>query len=114
VESVCDAGWRGAVVRPAPVDLADYSPGCALLSVLAAPMRLAIVVELDREPLCVHELVDTLGVSQTLVSQHLRVLRDAGLVQARRKGREVSYTLTDHRAASIAHAAVRHRVAARA
>ena len=40
-----------------------------------------------------HELVRVLGKSQPLVSQHLRVLKDAGLVGATRSGREVVYSL---------------------
>ena len=48
-----------------------------LLRVLAAPVRLAIVTELAEQPRYVHELVDRLGLSQPLVSSHLRVLRGA-------------------------------------
>lgn len=43
----------------------------------------------------VTELVDALGVSQPLVSQHLRVLRSSGLVRARRRGREMIYANSD-------------------
>ena len=46
-----------------------------LLKVLAAPARLAIVMELADQPRFVHELVERLGMSQPLVSSHLRVLR---------------------------------------
>lgn len=41
----------------------------------------------------VHELVRDLGKSQPLISQHLRVLRQSGLVTATRQGREVVYSL---------------------
>src|SRR5689334_15499106 len=50
-----------------------------LLKVLAAPARLAIVMELADQPRFVHELVERLGMSQPLVSSHLRVLRGARL-----------------------------------
>ncbi len=63
-----------------------------LLKVLAAPARLAIVTELAQQPRYVHELVDRLGMSQPLVSQHLRVLRGARLVGVERHGREAVYT----------------------
>ena len=43
--------------------------------------------------LCVHQLVDALGVTQPLVSQHLRVLKQAGIVDSERSGREVTYSL---------------------
>ncbi|WP_231895147.1 ArsR/SmtB family transcription factor, partial [Gordonia sp. 852002-10350_SCH5691597] len=50
-----------------------------LLRALASPMRIAIVLALQEDARCVHELVGSLGVSQPLVSQHLRVLKDAGV-----------------------------------
>lgn len=54
------------------------------LRVLAEPLRWRIVELLSREELCVCHLVEELGVSQPLVSHHLRVLRDAGLVDGER------------------------------
>jgi ArsR family transcriptional regulator, zinc-responsive transcriptional repressor len=79
-----------------------------LLKTLAAPVRLALLVVLASGPRCVHELVDELGVSQPLVSQHLRVLRAARLVAAERRGREVVYRLVDEHVADIVDAAIRH------
>ena len=79
-----------------------------LLKTLAAPVRLALLVVLNSGPRCVHELVDELGVSQPLVSQHLRVLRAARLVEAERRGREVVYRLVDEHVAEIVEAAIRH------
>ena len=46
--------------------------------------------------------------TQPLVSQHLRVLRGAGVVRTRRRGREIAYSLTDQHLAHIAIDAVRH------
>ena len=79
-----------------------------LLKTLAAPVRLAILVELGEGPRCVHELVDALGVSQPLVSQHLRVLRAARLVESERRGREVAYSLADEHVGHIVSDAIRH------
>lgn len=79
-----------------------------LLRALTAPVRLALIVELEHSARCVHELVGTLGVSQSLVSQHLRVLRGAGLVTFERRGREVTYRLTDDHVAHIVRDAIRH------
>jgi DNA-binding transcriptional ArsR family regulator len=53
------------------------------LQVLAEPRRLAIVELLREGERAVGELVDRLGVSQPAVSKHLRVLKDAGLVDVR-------------------------------
>jgi len=79
-----------------------------LLKVLAAPARLAIVAELAAQPRFVHELVDRLGLSQPLVSQHLRVLRGAHLVGVERLGREAVYSLADQHVAHIVADAVQH------
>lgn len=79
-----------------------------LLRALAAPLRLAIVTELAAGSRCVHELVDAVGAAQPLVSQHLRVLKGAGVVSARRRGREITYTLTDEHIAHIVADAVSH------
>jgi ArsR family transcriptional regulator, zinc-responsive transcriptional repressor len=79
-----------------------------LLRSLGAPHRLAIVLELTHGPRCVHELVDLLGISQSLASQHLRVLRTTGLVSGARQGKETLYTLTDEHVARIAMDALTH------
>jgi DNA-binding transcriptional ArsR family regulator len=55
----------------------------AALHVLAEPRRLRILELLREGERPVGELVDGLGVSQPAVSKHLRVLKDAGLVEAR-------------------------------
>jgi ArsR family transcriptional regulator, zinc-responsive transcriptional repressor len=85
-----------------------YEAAGELLKVLSAPARLAIVSELAEQPRFVHELVELLGMSQPLVSQHLRVLRGARLVGVRRQGREAVYSLADQHVAHIVADAVHH------
>jgi len=69
----------------------------ALFSALADPTRLKLLKLLcsQHEPdaLCVGALTGLLGVSQPAVSQHLRVLRSAGLVKGERRGYRVHYTV---------------------
>ncbi|HME48271.1 metalloregulator ArsR/SmtB family transcription factor [Mycobacterium sp.] len=79
-----------------------------LLRALAAPVRIAIVLQLRESARCVHEIVDALGAPQPLVSQHLRILKAAGVVAGERSGREVLYRLVDHHLADIVAAAVTH------
>ncbi|CPR01405.1 ArsR family transcriptional regulator [Mycobacterium bohemicum DSM 44277] len=79
-----------------------------LLRALAAPVRIAIVLQLRESQRCVHELVDALGVPQPLVSQHLKILKAAGVVSGERSGREVLYRLADHHLAHIVVDAVAH------
>ena len=69
--------------------------GAELLKAMAHPLRLSLLAALVDEPKCVHELVDSSGSTQPLVSQHLRVLRGANLVRSERRGREVVYTVAD-------------------
>lgn len=86
----------------------SYDGATELLKALAHPIRLLLVEELSNAPRCVHELVTASGAAQPLVSQHLRVLRQAGLVTASRRAREVVYALADEHVAHIVHDAVRH------
>ena len=66
-----------------------------VLKTLASPRRLEILHELARGPIEVGRLAETIGASQPNVSQHLAVLRSAGIVEAERDGREVRYRLVD-------------------
>jgi DNA-binding transcriptional ArsR family regulator len=90
------------------VDPTAYDAAAALLKALVAPLRLALVDLLAEAPLCVHELVAALDVPQPLVSQHLKVLRSAGLVATTRRGREVVYRLADDHVAHVVRDAVAH------
>jgi DNA-binding transcriptional ArsR family regulator len=85
-----------------------YAAAGELLRALSAPLRIRIVTELAGGARCVHELVDALGAAQPLVSQHLKVLRAAGVVRGERRGREIAYTLTDEHVAHIVADAVAH------
>ncbi|NPA90970.1 MAG: winged helix-turn-helix transcriptional regulator [Chloroflexi bacterium] len=64
---------------------------------LSHPVRLAILNMLDEDGLYVTDLARTLGRLQANISQHLMVLRDAGLVVAEREGMNVRYKLAHPR-----------------
>jgi ArsR family transcriptional regulator len=66
-----------------------------VLKVLASPLRLEILHRLADGPLEVSRIAAAIGVSQPNASQHLSVLRTAGLVEADRHGREIRYGLVD-------------------
>ncbi len=61
---------------------------------ICEPTRTQIVRVLSAGPLSVGELAATLDRSKSATSQHLRVLRDAGIVTSHRRGRGVIYSLT--------------------
>jgi DNA-binding transcriptional ArsR family regulator len=65
-----------------------------ILRALAVEKRLEAVRLLARRTLCVGALSNRLGISAGAVSQHLRVLRDAGLVEADRRGYFIHYRVT--------------------
>ena len=77
-----------------------------LFKALSDPTRLRLVKLLGKQPpddhsetcdghgfLCVNALAHRLGVSQSAVSQHLRILRQTGLVRGERRGHFVHYSL---------------------
>ncbi|WP_309050943.1 metalloregulator ArsR/SmtB family transcription factor [Streptomyces sp.] len=64
-----------------------------LIRVLADPLRLRIVTLLARETLCTTHLVEETGARQTNLSNHLRVLREAGVVDTEPCGRFTYYRL---------------------
>jgi DNA-binding transcriptional ArsR family regulator len=62
-----------------------------VFNAVAEPQRRAILEFLAGDERSVNEIVDALEVAQPSISKHLRVLRDVGLVRARRDGRQMMY-----------------------
>ena len=74
----------------------------AALRALADPVRLAVVDELAGHGACACELRAQLNLSAPLLSHHLRVLREAGLVSCRKVGRRVEVELDRDALARVA------------
>jgi DNA-binding transcriptional ArsR family regulator len=71
---------------------------------LADPGRLALLLGIHAVPdICVSDLAVAAGMSDTAVSQALRLLRTAGLVEARKDGRVMRYRLVDDTAHRLLH-----------
>ena len=66
-----------------------------VLKVLSSPLRLEILHRLADGPLEVSRIAAAIGATQPNASQHLSILRAAGLVEADRHGREIHYGLVD-------------------
>ena len=66
-----------------------------LFRLLGDPSRLRIVVSCLRTPLAVSDIADRLGLSVSLVSHHLRLLKGARLVRPDRQGKQVFYRADD-------------------
>ena len=73
-----------------------------LMRVLADPVRLQIVTLLAEETLCSTHLIEETGVRQTNLSNHLKVLREAGVVETEPCGRFIYYKLRADVIASLA------------
>ena len=65
------------------------------LRALGHPTRLRLVHRLSVDSFCVSELQQAVRQSQSNVSQHLRILRDCGVVRTERRGNAASYLLAD-------------------
>jgi DNA-binding transcriptional ArsR family regulator len=84
-----------------------------VLRVLANSSRLELLHLLARGPTEVGRLAALIGASQPNVSQHLAILRSAGLVEPDRHGREIRYRLTDPdvlRACEVMQGVIRRRI----
>jgi ArsR family transcriptional regulator len=80
---------------------AELVPAARIFKALAHPGRLAILRRLLESECCVSEAEDCLGISQPNVSQHLKILKDAGLIAGRREKTRVCYRIADERVGRI-------------
>jgi len=81
--------------------MTDQPDRLTALRALAEPVRLQLVDELAREDACACELRERLGLSAPLLSHHLRVLREAGLVRTRKSGRRLEVELVAEALAAV-------------
>jgi DNA-binding transcriptional ArsR family regulator len=70
----------------------DIEDAAFLLSALANKQRLAVVHAVKGREIGVNDLANSLGLSQSALSQHLKILRDAKLVQTRRQAQNIYYS----------------------
>ncbi len=68
-----------------------------ICSALADPRRILILYALNDKPSNVSDIAEALGISQPTASRHLNLLRERGLVTAKREGQSVVNTLADNR-----------------
>lgn len=67
------------------------------LKAIAHPLRLKILCVLGEGEVCVQDIVDVVGTSQSNISQHLAILRDKGVLQTRKDANRVYYRVGDQR-----------------
>lgn len=66
-----------------------------VMKALSDPNRVKIIKLLQRRVLCVCEIQETLGLAQSTVSKHLKILEEAGLISYLKEGPWVNYRLAD-------------------
>ncbi|HEY6897663.1 MAG TPA: metalloregulator ArsR/SmtB family transcription factor [Rhodocyclaceae bacterium] len=67
------------------------------LKSIAHPLRLKILCVIGGEEVCVQDIVDAVGTSQSNISQHLAILREKGVLHTRKDANRVYYRVADQR-----------------
>ncbi len=105
LETTC--GAEGTLSQTLPAE-AVTEETARLLKGFANETRLRILCLLRGREVCVHDIVEALGMSQSAISHQLRTLRDARLVSHRREGRHVYYRLSDDHVREMLENALTH------
>jgi ArsR family transcriptional regulator, arsenate/arsenite/antimonite-responsive transcriptional repressor len=85
--------------------MVDAEKLAGIFKLFSVEARIRIVRALKRRAMCVTEITSQLGISQEATSQHLRVLRDAGIVWFQKRGFHIYYSL-DKQNMALMHKAV--------
>jgi ArsR family transcriptional regulator len=81
---------RNLMIAPSILTSSHVTAGFHALS---EPLRIQVLELLRTQELCVCELCESLGITQSKLSFHLKTLKEAGLVRARQDGRWIYYSL---------------------
>jgi len=76
---------------------ADIERASRSLKAMSHPLRLKILCTLGEQEVSVQDIVDQVGTSQSNISQHLAILRDKGILAARKDANRVYYRVSDGR-----------------
>lgn len=68
-----------------------------ICSAISEPNRILLIYAVAEKPSNVNGLAETVGISQSAASRHLKLLHERGLIQAQRDGAQVIYSLADKR-----------------
>lgn len=75
----------------------DIEQASRSLKAISHPLRLKILCVLSHYEVSVQDIVDSVGTSQSNISQHLSILRDKGVLGSRKDGNKVFYRVADPR-----------------
>lgn len=77
------------------------SQACSLLKVLANPERLLLLCQMTQGEYCVSDLESLTGIRQPTLSQQLTVLREEQMVNTRREGKQIFYSVASKEAMAV-------------
>ena len=80
----------------------------SIFKVLGDPTRLKIIYLLSLSPLCVNDIVDLIGMSQSSISHQLSLLKKKKLIKSQKDGRRNIYSLDDDHVLSLSHEGYDH------
>ena len=108
---LCETFEPGMIVEVSSITLPDEEiiyKATRIFSALADSTRFKILASLANGELCVCDLQELCGVSQSAVSHQLRLLRDIDLVRARREGQRAYYRLSDEHVKDMLKLGIEH------
>ena len=76
---------------------ADIAKAAHCLKAMSHPLRLKILCVLGSDSICVQEIVDQVGTSQSNISQHLAILREKNILGSKKEANRVYYFIDDAR-----------------
>ena len=79
----------------------DVKSQAEFFKAISDPARVKVIYALAKSELCVCELMEIIGMQQTIVSHHLKVLKYAKIISDRKSGKWIYYSLTDRRAIDV-------------
>lgn len=106
MEEIFNGGYENLTeIIPDETVLSDTAE---LLKVFGDPTRIRIIFVLGQSEMCVCDIANLLGMTQSAISHQLRVLKQARLVKARRSGKTIFYSLCDDHVQKILNCAIEH------
>lgn len=105
MEEIFNTSADLAEIMPDETVLSDTAE---LLKVFGDPTRIRIIFVLTQSEMCVCDIANLLGMTQSAISHQLRVLKQARLVKARRNGKTIFYSLCDDHVQKILQCAMEH------
>ena len=79
-----------------------------VLKAVAHPIRLNIIEMLEHEDLCVGDIVAALAQPQAIISQHLVLMKDKGVLESKRDGKKVIYGIKNKNVINLLHCVYHH------